>query len=128
MNLGLRQVATLKQQFIMTPKLQQAIKVLQMSQPQLNQFITQQLEQNPLLEEDETQAEEFEIGDLKNGNDPSCPMVPEVSIKKISGEYQVLINDDGMPRLRLNPFYVNMLRGQNGEGQCRNKKSARTAT
>ena len=30
MNLGLRQVATLKQQLIMTPKLQQAIKVLLM--------------------------------------------------------------------------------------------------
>ena len=43
MNLGLRQVATLKQQIIMTPKLQQAIKVLLMPQLELNQFMTQQL-------------------------------------------------------------------------------------
>ncbi len=64
MNLGLRQVATLKQQIIMTPKLQQAIKVLLMPQLELNQFMTQQLEQNPLLEEDEIQTEELEIEDL----------------------------------------------------------------
>ena len=64
MNLGLRQVATLKQQIIMTPKLQQAIKVLLMPQLELNQFMTQQLEQNPLLEEDEVQTEELEIEDL----------------------------------------------------------------
>ena len=64
MNLGLRQVATLKQQIIMTPKLQQAIKVLLMPKLELNQFMTQQLEQNPLLEEDEIQTEELEIEDL----------------------------------------------------------------
>ncbi|MDE0300323.1 MAG: RNA polymerase factor sigma-54 [Candidatus Poribacteria bacterium] len=64
MNLGLRQVAALKQQIIMTPKLQQAIKVLLMPQLELNQFMTQQLEQNPLLEEDEIQTEELEIEDL----------------------------------------------------------------
>ena len=64
MNLGLRQVATLKQQLIMTPKLQQAIKVLLMPQLELNQFMTQQLEQNPLLEEDEIQTEELDIEDL----------------------------------------------------------------
>ena len=64
MNLGLRQVASMKQQVIMTPKLQQAIKVLLMSQLELNQFMSQQLEQNPLLEEDEIQTEELEIEDL----------------------------------------------------------------
>ena len=64
MNLGLRQVSSMKQQIIMTPKLQQAIKVLLMPQLELNQFMTQQLEQNPLLEEDEIQTEELEIEDL----------------------------------------------------------------
>lgn len=64
MNLGMRQVANAKQQVIMTPKLQKAIKVLFMPQLELNQFMTQQLEQNPLLEEDEIQTEELEIEDL----------------------------------------------------------------
>lgn len=59
---------------------------------------------------------------LKNGNNPSRLIVPEVSIKKISGEYHILTNDDGMPRLRLNPFYVNMLRGQNGKVDGETKK------
>ena len=60
MNIGLRQIATLKQQIIMTPKLQQAIKVLLMPRLELNQFLSQQLEQNPLLEEDEIQDEEIQ--------------------------------------------------------------------
>ena len=59
---------------------------------------------------------------LRNGNNPSRLIIPEVSIKKISGEYHVLTNDDGMPRMRLNPFYVNMLRGQNGQVDVETKK------
>ena len=41
------------QHVVMTPKLQQAIKVLMMSQLELREFIEQELEQNPLLEIDE---------------------------------------------------------------------------
>ena len=37
-------------------------------------------------------------------------IIPEVTVEKIDGEYKVITNDDGMPRLRLNPFYLNMLR------------------
>ena len=59
---------------------------------------------------------------LRNGNNPSRLIVPEVAIKKISGEYHVLANDDGMPRLRLNPVYMNMLHGQNGEVDGETKK------
>ncbi len=59
---------------------------------------------------------------LKNGNNPSRLIVPEVFIQKISGEYHVFTNDDGMPRLRLNPFYLRMLRGQNGKVDAETKK------
>ena len=53
----LTQTQVQTQQIVMTPKLQQAIKVLVMPQLELRQFIDQELEQNPLLEvvdEDET--------------------------------------------------------------------------
>ena len=50
----LTQTQTQQQKFVMTPKLQQAIKVLMMPQLELKQFIEQELQQNPLLEiEDE---------------------------------------------------------------------------
>jgi RNA polymerase sigma-54 factor len=42
------------QQLVMTPQLQQAIKLLQFSNLELNQFVEAELERNPLLERDET--------------------------------------------------------------------------
>lgn len=44
----------LGQSLVMTPQLQQAIKLLQMSNLELSEFIESELEQNPLLEKDET--------------------------------------------------------------------------
>jgi RNA polymerase sigma-54 factor len=42
------------QQLVMTPQLQQAIKLLQLSNLELTQFVEQELERNPLLEREET--------------------------------------------------------------------------
>ena len=41
------------QSLVMTPQLQQAIKLLQMSTIELSEFITRELEQNPMLEREE---------------------------------------------------------------------------
>ncbi len=41
------------QQLVMTPQLQQAIRLLQLSNIELNQFVDTELERNPLLERDE---------------------------------------------------------------------------
>lgn len=49
----LAQTQTQQQKIVMTPKLQQAIKVLMMPQLELKQFIDQELNQNPLLEIEE---------------------------------------------------------------------------
>ena len=49
--LELRQQLRLSQQLIMTPQLQQAIKLLQLSRLELLETINQELETNPLLEE-----------------------------------------------------------------------------
>ena len=45
------------QALVMTPQLQQAIKLLQLSNMELSAFIEGELEQNPLLERDDTPAE-----------------------------------------------------------------------
>lgn len=51
MALELRQELKLSQQLIMTPQLQMAIKLLQLSRLELMDTITQELEENPALEE-----------------------------------------------------------------------------
>src|SRR5437867_10998255 len=50
----------LSQRLIMTPQLQQAIKLLQLSRLELQQALTQQLEENPLLEEGSSELEDPE--------------------------------------------------------------------
>ncbi len=51
MEIGLQQSLTLTQQLVMTPQLQQAIKLLQLSRIELAEMIQQEMEQNPALEE-----------------------------------------------------------------------------
>jgi len=67
----------LSQKLIMTPQLQQAIKLLQLSRLELQQTLSQHLMENPLLEEtqtdaeaeepEETSAEEWEQGQQSKG-------------------------------------------------------------
>ncbi len=61
----LKQNLRLSQQLIMTPQLQQAIKLLILSRQELVESINQEMEENPLLEEvapDEASAEELRAG------------------------------------------------------------------
>ncbi len=53
MAIDLRQNLKLTQQLLMTPQLQQAIKLLQLSRVELEDYIAQQLAENPFLEEGE---------------------------------------------------------------------------
>jgi RNA polymerase sigma-54 factor len=54
MALELKQHLKLSQQLIMTPQLQQAIKLLQLSRLELKEYITEELQSNPLLDADTT--------------------------------------------------------------------------
>src|SRR4029450_12116786 len=45
-------------------------------------------------------------------------VTPDVFIQKVGDEYIVTLNDDGMPRLRVSPFYRQML-GHNGSPEAR---------
>ncbi len=56
----------LGQQLTLTPQLQQAIKLLQLSTLDLQQAITETLESNPLLEEEEVTAELSQTSDIKD--------------------------------------------------------------
>jgi RNA polymerase sigma-54 factor len=58
MALELRQSLKLSQQLVMTPQLQQAIKLLQLSRLELQQAVREELEVNPALEEDMEESPE----------------------------------------------------------------------
>src|SRR5947208_10942396 len=51
MAIGLKQTLSLSQQLVMTPQLQQAIKLLQLSRMEMENLINTELVDNPTLEE-----------------------------------------------------------------------------
>ncbi len=55
------------QSLVMTPQLQQAIKLLQLSNIELAEYCEQELERNPLLERDEGAAASPESPEAQNG-------------------------------------------------------------
>src|SRR5512138_2941865 len=65
MALELKQSLRMSQQLVMTPQLQQAIKLLQLSRMELVDLIRSEMEQNPVLEEPD--GEEGENGEKAPG-------------------------------------------------------------
>lgn len=65
MALELKQHLKLSQQLIMTPQLQQAIKLLQLSRLELQDYITEELQSNPLLEAETTAFRDAETQRLQ---------------------------------------------------------------
>ena len=61
MAFDLKQSLKLTQQLLMTPQLQQAIKLLQLSRMELEEFVASQLEENPILEEGSTASAEEQL-------------------------------------------------------------------
>src|SRR6476659_2278632 len=57
MAMELKQHLKLSQQLVMTPQLQQAIKLLQLSRMELLEQVREEMEQNPLLEQPEETVE-----------------------------------------------------------------------
>src|ERR1700687_3935480 len=51
MAIDMRQQMKMSQQLVMTPQLQQAIKLLQLSRLELQDVVRQELEENPILDE-----------------------------------------------------------------------------
>ncbi|MFP4085587.1 MAG: RNA polymerase factor sigma-54 [Desulfobacteraceae bacterium] len=77
MALELKQSLGLAQQLVMTPQLQQAIKLLQLSRLELLDTISQEMEENPVLEE--TVGEEIEDEPPQERAEELEPEKPELS-------------------------------------------------
>ena len=63
------------QSLVMTPQLQQAIKLLQLSNLELTEYVEGELERNPLLEREEAQAPEAETSPSESHDDADAPLV-----------------------------------------------------
>src|SRR5450756_1929697 len=67
----------LQQKLIMTPQLQQAIKLLQLSRLELVQSVTQELVENPVLEEDASDESGEELSSEEGETAPESLSVAE---------------------------------------------------
>ena len=85
MALEIRQVQKLAQQLVMTPQLQQAIKLLQLSRIELQEMISQELVENPALEEgvsEEAENNEQALAEVKP--DSPEPLTEQVINRELS--------------------------------------------
>lgn len=69
MALELKQSVKLTQQLVVTPQLQQAIKLLQLSRMELTELIQNELVENPVLEEGETSPQEERESEKKSASE-----------------------------------------------------------
>ena len=69
------------QTLVMTPQLQQAIKLLQMSNMELGDFVEQEIEKNPLLERGDSAAPDAPV----SGEMIAAPPAPEADPAPLSG-------------------------------------------
>ncbi len=89
----------LSQKLIMTPQLQQAIKLLQLSKLELTQVISQQLVENPLLEEvaqDQDDLEESAEGDQeqKKEKDADDESQKDTEAEELKSQWEEYLQDD----------------------------------
>ncbi|MDH5299471.1 MAG: RNA polymerase factor sigma-54 [Desulfobulbaceae bacterium] len=96
MALELRQQVKLSQQLVMTPQLQQAIKLLQLSRLELAETIQQEIELNPVLDEDFSADAEIE--------GPPDPMAAEPDQPMAEAEYtpEVRVGENESPLAEIN--------------------------
>jgi RNA polymerase sigma-54 factor len=89
----LKQNLKLAQQLVMTPQLQQAIKLLQLSRLELVDFISQEMEENPLLEE--VVSEEYPEDTSVPESDINETVVDREEIKTIERTEEITGEGDG---------------------------------
>ena len=75
------------QALVMTPQLQQAIKMLQLSNLELADYVTAELEQNPLLERGEADGEDTGAAIEPNGAEPVAAAEPDAAAAPKDSEF-----------------------------------------
>ena len=86
MALELRQAPKLVQQLVITPQLQQAIRLLQLTRLELVDMISQEMKENPLLEEEEDTKESVEAEGSVSEQDQGEPSPEAERPIEVKGE------------------------------------------
>lgn len=86
MALEIKQTTKLVQQLVMTPQLQQAIRLLQLTRLELVEEISQEMKENPLLEEDEEEKESAESGEPVTEQEEGEPPSDTEHTLEVKGE------------------------------------------
>jgi RNA polymerase sigma-54 factor len=89
----LKQNLRLSQQLIMTPQLQQAIKLLQLSRLELVDTINQEMEENPLLEE--VSPDEGNEEEVHSANEDDIQSIEKQEVKAIERTEELTGEGDG---------------------------------
>ncbi len=84
MAIEMRQQMKMVQQLVMTPQLQQAIKLLQLSRIELQDVIRQELEENPVLEETAEQEEVREVDQFELQEKENPPAADAGDFKEVA--------------------------------------------
>jgi len=50
-------------------------------------------------------------------DDPTRYVIPDIYIYKISGEYVISLNEDGLPKLRVSPYYLDVLKSKDSKAK-----------
>jgi RNA polymerase sigma-54 factor len=101
----LKQFLKMQQQLVMTPQLQQAIKLLQLSRAELEETVHQELLENPVLEIDGEAQSASEVGsaiDAAFEKDARKEAEPEFDMERFINDYEEYASDPASRELRLN--------------------------
>jgi RNA polymerase sigma-54 factor len=90
MAIEMRQQMKLSQQLVMTPQLQQAIKLLQLSRIELQDVIRQELEENPVLDEAVEMEEPAEPDPLELLEGEAAPIAETGEFKEVQAGEETL--------------------------------------
>ena len=105
MSIEIKQVHKLSQQLVMTPQLQQAIKLLQLSRMELVDLVREEMMENPILEDGVDSAQELGKDDpeRKEDQEPRRPLAGLVlPLKKVHRHDASLSGGPPAPRVSTN--------------------------
>lgn len=94
MAIEMRQQMKLTQQLVMTPQLQQAIKLLQLSRLELQDLVCQEMEENPVLEESLELEEPMEQEQLEQSEKEEAPSNEDTGFQEVKAGEETLRDTD----------------------------------
>ena len=93
MALEIKQIPKLAQQLVITPQLQQAIRLLQLTRLELVETISQEMKENPLLEETEEGDQTPEETGIAEADEETHPELEHTTEVKAEGEVREAFNE-----------------------------------